>query len=98
MELVYFWVRNYKNIQNQGFNFSGKWEFSYKKTEDGKDGILSYKNLENPALDGFFSKNIVNVTGIVGRNGSGKSSILELIYNEIGYKPNYIQIQVIEGF
>jgi hypothetical protein len=27
MELVYFWVRKYKNIKNQGINFSGKWEF-----------------------------------------------------------------------
>ena len=41
-----------------------------------------YKN--NEYLENFFGKNI-NVTAIVGENGSGKSNLLDLIY--IGTSP-----------
>ena len=30
MELVYLWVEEYKNIHNQGFNFSPRFECDYK--------------------------------------------------------------------
>ena len=71
MELVYLWVEKYKNIKEQGFNFSPKFECEYK------DGALKIEKKEN-SLDNFFGDNI-NITAIVGENGSGKSSILELI-------------------
>lgn len=29
MELVYLWVEEYKNIQNQGFNFSPNFELEF---------------------------------------------------------------------
>lgn len=31
MELLYVWIENYKNIKNQGFNFSPKYSFSTKE-------------------------------------------------------------------
>ena len=34
MELVYLWVDNYKNIRNQGFNFSPRFECEYKAEYD----------------------------------------------------------------
>ncbi|WP_321312427.1 hypothetical protein [Halarcobacter sp.] len=34
MELVYLWVEDYKNIKKQGFNFSPRFEYEYKKDED----------------------------------------------------------------
>ncbi len=71
MELVYLWVEDYKNIQKQGFNLSSRFrcDFDGKKLsiEDNHDYIPS-----------FFGINI-NVTAIVGKNGSGKSSVLKLI-------------------
>jgi len=71
MELVYLWVEDYKNIEKQGFNFSPKFNCHY----DGKTLTID----DNPDhIENFFGDNI-NVTAIVGKNGSGKSSVLELI-------------------
>lgn len=72
MELVYLWVEKYKNIENQGFNFSPRFTCSYDEekqelTIDKKDDYAS-----------IFPPNI-NVTAIVGENGSGKSSIFEVL-------------------
>ena len=38
MELVYLWVEEYKNIRNQGFNFSPRFECEFfpKYDKDGK--------------------------------------------------------------
>ena len=74
MELVYLWVEKYKNIHKQGFNFSPKFDCDY----DGKN--LTIKPKEH--VENFFGKNI-NVTAIVGENGSGKSSVLKLLYNNL---------------
>ena len=81
MELVYLWVEKYKNIKNQGFNFSSKFECTFydKYDEDGCKLDISKKN-EDEYIEDFFGKNI-NVTAIVGKNGSGKSSILNAIIN-----------------
>jgi predicted ATPase len=91
MELVYLWVEEYKNIRNQGFNFSPRFESKFdgenltiydKKEKDNKCKNKDY-------IDNFFGENI-NVTAIVGENGSGKSSllniILEIIEEKIGKK------------
>lgn len=82
MELVYLWVEEYKNIKNQGFNFSPRFECEFK---DGNLTICDKKKKDNNCknkdyIDNFFGKNI-NVTAIVGENGSGKSSILNAIIN-----------------
>ena len=34
MELVYLWVEEYKNIKNQGFNFSPRFECEFKAEYD----------------------------------------------------------------
>ena len=78
MELVYLWVEKYKNIIGQGFNFSPRFECEFK------NGVLTID--ENKDYVSIFPENI-NVTAIVGENGSGKSNLLELI-SDIGYYEN----------
>ena len=73
MELVYLWVEDYKNIHRQGFNFSAKFDCKY----DPDTNELTIDENDD-YIDNFFGDNI-NVTAIVGKNGSGKSSVLELI-------------------
>ena len=70
MELVYLWVEEYKNIKNQGFNFSPRFECKY----DGENLTIT----ENKDYMSIFPDNI-NITAIVGENGSGKSSIFEVL-------------------
>ena len=73
MELVYLWVKKYKNIEEQGFNFSSKFYCEYNE-EEKKLTI----NKNDDYIPDFFGENI-NVTAIVGKNGSGKSSVLEYL-------------------
>jgi predicted ATP-binding protein involved in virulence len=69
VELVYLWVEKYKNIENQGFNFSPRFTCEYE------DGELTIDKKEHVSI---FPDNI-NITAIVGENGSGKSSLFEVL-------------------
>lgn len=75
MELVYLWVEKYKNIVGQGFNFSPRFRCEYD--EDTKE----LKVVDKDEMGEFYPKNFfgdnINVTAIVGENGSGKSGIIE---------------------
>lgn len=74
MELIYLWVEEYKNIKQQGFNFSPRFKCEYDKNKNE----LTID--ENKNYISIFPENI-NVTAIVGENGSGKSSLLNYINN-----------------
>jgi len=70
MELVYLWVEDYKNIHKQGFNFSPRFRCEYD--EETKELTIDEND---DYIENFFGDNI-NVTAIVGKNGSGKSNLL----------------------
>ena len=76
MELVYLWVEDYKNIKKQGFNFSPRFECDF----DGENLTID----ENEDYASIFPENI-NITAIVGENGSGKSSLLNFIIEQSEY-------------
>ncbi len=77
MELVYLWVEDYKNIKRQGFNFSPKFHCNY---DPDTNELTIEKN--DDYIENFFGDNI-NVTAIVGKNGSGKSSVAEMILSKV---------------
>ncbi|RXK12464.1 hypothetical protein CP965_07720 [Halarcobacter mediterraneus] len=68
MELVYLWVEDYKNIKKQGFNFSPNFECEY---DEDKNELTIDKNKDYVNI---FPNNI-NITAIVGENGSGKTNL-----------------------
>ncbi len=75
MELLYIYIDDDKrNIKRCGFNLSPKYHFDY----DHKTKKLTKINLDY--ITNFWgAKNINNITAIIGKNGSGKSNLLEHI-------------------
>jgi len=70
MEIVYLWIKQFKNIESEGFNFSPKFECKFdQKTKE----LIINENKENINI---FPENI-NITAIVGENGSGKSALIQ---------------------
>ena len=74
MELVYLWVENYKNIKKQGFNFSPRFRCDYDEEKNELE-IIDKDETGEFYPKNFFGDNI-NVTAIIGENGSGKSAII----------------------
>ena len=78
MELLYLWIKKIGTIQEQGFNFGGKYLFEFKSE---KQQLIISENEQY--IEGFFDisdkDNISNVTAIVGANGSGKTLLLDFI-------------------
>ena len=90
MELVYLWVGKYKNIKEQGFNFSPRFncKFYNKYDENGKlKDNCKLEIIDKEEIGEFYPKNFfdenINITAIVGENGSGKSTILKLLHKDL---------------
>ncbi|WP_313269987.1 AAA family ATPase [Sphingobacterium sp.] len=77
MELIYLYIGNDgKNIKDCEFNFCPEFRISY---DQNKHFINITKN--EAYLPNFWEMdNISNITAIIGKNGAGKSNLLEFIF------------------
>ncbi|GEM_PF-2696220 len=78
MEIVYLYIKKYKNLEDINLNFGSEFNFEF----DFKNEILDVKRNEN-FIDDFYNitdfAKISNLSGIIGKNGTGKSNILDFI-------------------
>ncbi|PFF57742.1 hypothetical protein CN971_24075 [Bacillus thuringiensis] len=93
MELLYLWIEGFNEglMKEQGFNFDSR--FKYQLHPQGDGGYkLSIKANPNYLYD-FFKPEyphvepmavINNITAIVGQNGTGKSSVIDFIKENLG--------------
>lgn len=70
----YIWFEDYNCFHNQGINLSSKYRFIF---DPQKEKVYVEDNSEK-FINDFFGENI-DVTVIVGENGTGKTSILRFI-------------------
>lgn len=75
MELLYIYILDDKrNIKDCEYNFSPNYKFSYQP-----ESKTFYKEESDSLPNGWFGENIQNITAIVGKNGSGKTNLLDCI-------------------
>jgi len=81
MILLYIWIKKYGCFNNVGFNLSPKHYFKF----DNKTGMLHYNQNMN-CIDTIYynsGNTSINVNAVVGNNGSGKTTFLEIIFNNL---------------
>lgn len=76
MELIYIWIKNYKNIDECAVALNPK--FIYTKCYRQTNKTLKINLIESNNFVRVFDKNL-NILAIVGQNGSGKSNLTSAI-------------------
>lgn len=78
MKLVALWIEDYKNLKDITFNFGDELHF---KIEFKKENQII--NLDTEKTDSYYDlfqgKKLLNISGILGVNGSGKSNLFRLL-------------------
>lgn len=77
MELIYIYIDKYRTFEKQEISFSNRFNVNY----DSQTKVLSIE--ENEDYVNIYPHNIVNINGILGKNASGKSSLISLIGDQI---------------
>lgn len=71
-----------KNLKvNQVYQFYNDYKFHFIDNDENKE-VLKIEKLEQAVPENFFGNDNlkINISAIVGKNGSGKSSLVELLY------------------
>lgn len=76
MELVYLWIKNYKNIKQLGCSLSADYE-EFSNSYDVDNDFLSISLKQQGYLNVFGEH--LNIKTIIGTNGSGKSNLCQAL-------------------
>jgi hypothetical protein len=80
MKLVAVWIEDFKNLQNITFNFGDELMFKIHFQKENKKKIINLDFEETTDYFNLFSgKKILNISGILGVNGTGKSNFYKLL-------------------
>ncbi|PKP47254.1 MAG: hypothetical protein CVT94_11930, partial [Bacteroidetes bacterium HGW-Bacteroidetes-11] len=74
MELLYLYIERFNHIKEQEFHFSSEFDIHFDK-EVNK---LTFNTSTKPIIK-LFSEGFLNINAIIGKNGSGKTSVLSFI-------------------
>jgi hypothetical protein len=90
MQVIFCFIEDYINIENQGFNFGSPFIFNVEVHDDE----LIIHQEQNPAyIDELFQRKsngrISNITAIVGENGTGKTNVLNFLRNSFSTNAFY---------
>ena len=83
MELIYIYIDKYRTFEKQEISFSNRFNVNY----DSENKVLSIE--ENEDYVNIYPNNIVNINGILGKNASGKSSLISLIGDQISERTDF---------
>ncbi|MFI3253842.1 MAG: AAA family ATPase [Eubacteriales bacterium] len=75
MELIYIYIKNYRTFQEQKIHLTDKFQVTLDDT-----GV---KIVKKETYCKMFQDNISNINVIVGKNASGKTSLMELVGNRV---------------
>lgn len=103
MELIYLYIGDDgKNIKDCEFNFSPEFRISYDRNKH----YIDVSRNETYLTNFWETDNISNITAIIGKNGAGKSNLLEFIFRYYaspfglnkGPRMNLIHIYRLNGY
>jgi len=90
------WVDNYRNVRNVQLSFDNKFKISF-----ANDSLDINNNDDNSIIpDSFWGENIYSVSAIVGKNGTGKTSIIQFLrdtFFDLLYKIDTNMIKITDG-
>ncbi len=79
INLQYIWIKEQGCFKNFQCNFNSRYEFDYNH----ETGVLTCTDNRNSYMENFYDKDgNIDVTAIVGKNGTGKTTLMESILDE----------------